>query len=124
MVRLNCKIVHEGGIKYEICPKVVLSWACPQDDPDDIVHHISVSDHAETKTEKSKDSLSWVICCDIAIADSADCVHSPVERIEIANSPAVVYDGGVGSGRVEPAHCIVSSLRELFYWQTGRWVSE
>lgn len=84
--------------------EVVLHSARPQNLPDDVVDHVAVDDEAEAKAEDGVGGLLRIVGGDVSVADGRNRIDSPVEGVKILDLPAVLDDGRVGSGRVEPAN--------------------
>ena len=74
----DLQVVHIGRVDDEVVLVVVVDCPRPQDDLDDVVHHVSVNHEPETHTEECVDGLLGVVGRDVAVTDGRDGVEAPV----------------------------------------------
>ena len=101
---LQSQVVH---IMVELDQRdaVLIAKLIGEDDSaDEFVGDVAEDHVAEALAEERVDNFEGVVGGDVPVADVGDGVDAPVDAVEVLDLPLVGDDGGVGGGRVEPAH--------------------
>jgi len=76
---------------YKIESELISYRVSPQKNFDNVIDDIGVDYESKTHSQSHIDNLVWIVSCNVSVADSCDCVYSPVKRIEILYIPRLIY---------------------------------
>lgn len=100
----NLQIVHVSCVEIQLGPKVIFSGLRLNDGSNDIVDHIAVCHQAKAKTSKTVGNLLRVVRSDISVTNRSNRVDSPVKRVKVTQSPSIIHDRRIRSGRIQPTY--------------------